>query len=86
MRFLPYLCLLISFVLGYLAQPFVFVFVAALLGTALIMPLRRNQLRSQPQAPDRNMVLDGAFLVFQQTLVHFVAFGLGVFLMRMMGG
>lgn len=86
MRFLPYLCLLISFALGYQFQPFVFVFIVALFGTALILPQRRNQLRSQPQAPDRNMVLDGFFLVFQQTLIHFVAFGLGVFLMRMTGG
>lgn len=86
MRFLPYLALLISFVLGYLSQPFFLVFVVAILGTGLILPLRRNQLRTQPQAPDRNMILDGAFLVFQQTLVHFVAFALGIFLMRMMGG
>ena len=86
MRFLPYLLLLISFVLGYLSLPFFLVFIVAILGTVLIMPQRRNQLRSQPQAPDRNMVLDGAFLVFQQTLIHFVAFALGLFLMRMMAG
>lgn len=86
MRFVPYLLLLISFGFGYLSQPFFLVFIVAILGAILIMPQRRNQLRSQPQAPDRNMVLDGAFLIFQQTLIHFVVFALGIFLMRMMAG
>lgn len=85
MKWLPYLTLVISFALGYLAQPFVFVFVVAVLSTFLVFPARRGQLRNQPQAPDRNMVLDGFFLVFQQTLIHFVAFALGVFTMRMLG-
>ncbi|MEM7728285.1 MAG: hypothetical protein AAF311_03330 [Pseudomonadota bacterium] len=86
MRLLPYLTLIASFALGYLSFPFSIVFGVAVLSAVLLFPLRRNQLRTQPQAPDRNMALDGAFLVFQQTLVHFVAFALGIFLMRMMGG
>jgi hypothetical protein len=86
MRALPYLTLLASFALGWFDSPFWIVFGVAVLSAVLLFPQRRNQLRTQPQAPDRNMVLDGAFLVFQQTLVHFVAFALGIFLMRMMGG
>lgn len=81
MKFLPYLTLIASFLLGYLGYPFIFVFAVAVLSAFLVFPQRRRQLRDQPQAPDRNMVLDGGFLVFQQTLIHFVAFGLGVFLM-----
>ncbi|WP_298918500.1 hypothetical protein [uncultured Algimonas sp.] len=86
MRFVPYLALIVSFGLGYLSYPFFLVFIVAILSAVLLFPLRRDQLRTQPQAPDRNMILDGAFLVFQQTLIHFVAFALGIFLMRMMGG
>jgi hypothetical protein len=86
MRYLPYLTLLISFALGYFGYAFFFVFIVAILSAFLLMPQRRQQLLDQPQAPDRNMVLDGAFLIFQQTLLHFVLFGLGLFLMQMMGG
>jgi hypothetical protein len=86
MRFLPYLTLLISFVLGYLAYPFGLVFIVAVVSAVLLFPKRRHQLRTQPQAPDRNMVLDGFFLVAQQTLIHFVVFALGLFVMRMMAG
>jgi hypothetical protein len=86
MKFLPYLTLIASFALGYLGYPFVFVFVVAVVSAFLVFPKRRYQLRNQPQAPDRNMVLDGFFLVAQQTLIHFVVFALGIFLMRMMAG
>lgn len=84
MKFLPYLTLIASFVLGYLNVPFVFIFAVAIVSAALLFSKRRNQLRNQPQAPDRNMVLDGAFLMVQQTLIHFVVFALGIFIMRMM--
>jgi hypothetical protein len=86
MKFLPYLPLIASFILGYLGYPFGLVFVAAIVSTLLLFPKRRLQLRNQPQAPDRNMMLDGAFLIVQQTLIHFVVFALGLFLMRMMAG
>lgn len=84
MRFLPYLTLIASFTLGYLDSPFVLVFGVAIVSALLVFPKRRRQLRTQPQAPDRNMVLDGAFLIVQQTLLHFVVFALGIFMMRMM--
>lgn len=86
MKFLPYLTLIVSFVLGYLAFPFGLVFVVAVVSAVLLFSKRRAQLRNQPQAPDQNMVLDGAFLMVQQTLIHFVVFALGLFVMRMMVG
>lgn len=86
MKFLPYLTLIVSFVLGYLSFPFGLVFVVAVVSAFLLFSKRRAQLRSQPQAPDQNMVLDGAFLMVQQTLIHFVVFALGLFVMRMMAG
>lgn len=84
MKFLPYLTLIASFALGYLNVPFAFIFVVAIVSAVLLFPKRRKQLRNQPQAPDRNMVLDGFFLIAQQTLIHFVVFALGIFVMRMM--
>ncbi|MGB3455104.1 MAG: hypothetical protein WBG08_06495 [Litorimonas sp.] len=86
MRALPYLTLIASFLLGYFSYPFFLVFGVAVLSAFLLFPLRRDQLRNQPQAPDRNLMLDGAFLVFQQTLVHFVAYALGIFMLRMFAG
>lgn len=86
MKYLPYLTLVVSFLIGYLSQPFIFVFAVAILSAFLLFAPRRQQLRNQPQAPDQNMLLDGAFLVLQQTLIHFVVFALGVFMARMMAG
>lgn len=86
MRFLPYLGVIVSFALGYLGYPFVFVFGVAIASALLLFAPRRRQLLDQPQAPDRNMILDGAFLMVQQTIFHFVFFALGVFMFRMMGG
>ena len=86
MKFLPYLGVLISFLLGYLGYPFLFVFVVAIASTLFLFAPRRRQLLEQPQAPDRNMILDGAFLIAQQTILHFVFFALGIFILRMTSG
>ncbi|MGB6229763.1 MAG: hypothetical protein WBF53_06500 [Litorimonas sp.] len=86
MKFIPYLGLVVSFALGWLAYPFFYVFIVAVASAVTLFPLRRRQLREQPQAPDQNMVLDGAFLVVQQTILHFVVYALGIFMVRMMGG
>ena len=86
MRYLPYLLLLVSFALGYVGYPVLTVLIVALLSAFLLFGPRRRQLREQPQAPDQNMLLDGAFLFVQQALIHIVAGALGVFMARMMGG
>lgn len=86
MKFLPYLLLIVSFAIGYMDYPWIFILAVAIVSTLLVMAPRRRQLRSQPQAPDRNMLLDGAFLVSQQTILHFVFFALGIFMARMLAG
>lgn len=86
MKFLPYLALLISFMIGFMGLPFIFVFIVAVLTAFILFAPRRRQLREQPQSPDQNMFVDGAFLVFQQTLIHFVLFGLGLFIAQAVSG
>lgn len=84
MKFVPYALLLLSFAFGFAGVPYIAIAVMAVISTIVLASARRNQLKSQPQAPDQNMVLDGAFLFFQQTLIHFVAFALGLFLAYML--
>lgn len=86
MKYLPYLTLIISFALGFLGYPFPLVCAVAVVSTILLFAPRRKALRNQPQAPDQNMVLDGAFLIFQQILIHFVLFAFGIFMARMVAG
>ena len=86
MKFLPYLLLIFSFIIGYLGLTFVYVFAVAIISTLLMFAPRRRQLREQPQAPDQNMLLDGAFLIAQQTILHFILFALGIFMARMLVG
>ena len=86
MRYIPYALLLLSFALGWAAIPYGLVFVVALVATFLLFGPRRRALRDQPQAPDQNMVLDGAFLLASQVMIHFIAFALGVLALRLFGG
>lgn len=86
MKFLPYLMLIVSFVIGYFGLTFLYVFAVAILSTLIMFAPRRRQLREQPQAPDQNMLLDGAFLITQQTILHFILFALGIFMARMLAG
>ncbi len=86
MRYLPYALLLLSFALGYAALPYGLVGVVALVATFLLFAPRRRALRDQPQAPDQNLLLDGAFLLASQLLIHFVAFAVGVLVLRSFGG
>ena len=86
MKFLPYLALLVSFAAGYVGLPFIVFFAMAILSALMLYAPRRRQLREQPQAPDQNMLVDGAFLIFQQTLIHFILFALGLFIAHMVSG
>lgn len=86
MKYIPYALILVSFALGYLGFPYFLIAVMALASAAILSAARRKQLKNQPQAPDQNMILDGAFLLVQQLLIHFVVFALGLFLARMIAG
>ncbi len=86
MKYVPYLTLIVSFALGFLGYIFPFVLAVAVVSAILLFAPRRRALREQPQAPDQNMILDGAFLVFQQILIHFVLFAFGIFIAHMLAG
>ena len=80
MKYLGYLILLTGVVAGYLGLRIWVVFLLAFLSTFAFASTRRKVLQNTPQAPDKNMVLDGLFLFFSQLLVLFAAYLLGVFI------
>ncbi len=80
MKYLGYLILLAGVLAGYLGLRVWLVFVLAFLSTFAFASARRNVLQNTPQAPDKNMVLDGMFLFFSQILVLFAVYLLGVFI------
>ena len=49
------------------------------LSTIIFASARRKALKSQPLAPDQNMIFDGAFLLAGQLLIMFTVFILGWF-------
>ena len=85
MKFVPYILLVVSFVAGFVGIPYVVIGVTALLSFVCLAAKRRQQLKTQPQAPDQNMLIDGAFLLVQQVLIHFFVFALGLFLAYVSG-
>ena len=54
--------------------------VLALVSTALFASARRKTLKETPQAPDQNMLLDGAYFFLIQLLIMFAIYLLGVFI------
>lgn len=79
MKFVPYALLIMTLAFGFLGYPYILIGVMAVVSAIVLASARRAQLKSQPQAPDQNMFLDGAFLLFQQVLIHFVMYGIGIF-------
>lgn len=84
MRALPYVIITIAAALGAagmgLRQAALILMVLALASAFSVFAPRRRALREQPQAPDQNMLLDGAWLFVSQLLIVFVAFTLGLLL------
>lgn len=80
MKYIGYLLLLLSGIAGVLGARVWIVFLLALLSTFVFANARRRILKGTPQAPDQNMVLDGAFLFFGQLLIMFAIYLLGVFI------
>ena len=56
-----------------------FVVLLALLSAFIFAGARRKNLKETPQAPDQNMLLDGAYLFILQLLIMFAIYLLGVF-------
>ncbi|CAM3867393.1 hypothetical protein [Litorimonas haliclonae] len=79
MKYLGYLLIILTAVAGFLKWPWILIFVFAAVSTFAFAKVRRDALKNTPMAPDQNMILDGAFLFFGQTLIMLVAYLLGVF-------
>lgn len=80
MKYLGYLLLLLGGVAGYFGVRVWFIFLIALLSTLVFASARRKNLKSTPQAPDQNMLIDGVYLFFGQLLILFAVYLLGVFI------
>jgi len=80
MKYIGYVLLLLSGVAGYLGVRVWFVFLLALLSAFVFSSARRKNLKETPQAPDQNMLMDGAYLFIGQLLIMFAIYLLGVFI------
>lgn len=80
MKYIGYILLLLSGVAGYLGVRVWFVILLALLSTFVFTSARRKNLKETPQAPDQNMLMDGAYLFIAQLLIMFAIYLLGVFI------
>jgi len=79
MKYLGYALILVALAGGYVGFHPVLILALALISTLIYASARRKALKSQPQAPDQNMILDGAYLLAGQTMIMFAAFILGWF-------
>lgn len=79
MKYLGYVFVLAACAAGYVGLHPVIILIAALLSTLIYASARRKALKEQPQAPDQNMVFDGAFLLAGQVLIMFMVYILGWF-------
>ena len=80
MKYIGYILLLLSGVAGYTGVRVWFVLLLALFSTAFFAGARRQNLKDTPQAPDQNMLVDGAYLFLVQLLIMFAIYLLGVFI------
>jgi len=80
MKYIGYVLLLLSGVAGYLGVRVVYVVLFALVSAFAFATARRKILKETPQAPDQNMLMDGAYLFLGQLLIMFAIYLLGVFI------
>ena len=79
MKYLGYILILGAMGGGYVGFHPALIIGLALLSTLIYASARRGALKRQPQAPDQNMILDGAYLLAGQTMIMFAAYMLGWF-------
>lgn len=79
MKYLGYVIVLAAFAAGFFGLHPAVILVAAGLSTLIYASARRKALKEQPQAPDQNMLFDGAFLLAGQVLIVFTVYILGWF-------
>lgn len=77
MKYLGYIPLLVAFVIGLQSWHPALVGVCALASTLIFMSARRAQVKHKNYTGDRNMVLDGAYLIAVQALIMFATYLLG---------
>ena len=80
MKYIGYILLLLSGVAGFMGVRIWFVILLALISAFVFASARRKNLKETPQAPDQNMLLDGAYLFVGQLLIMFAIYLLGVFI------
>jgi len=80
MKYIGYILVALSGVAGAMGVRVWFVVLLAFLSTLLFASARRRNLKETPQAPDQNMLMDGAYLFVGQMLIMFAIYLLGVFI------
>ena len=80
MKYVGYVLLLLSGVAGYLRFRIWWIVLLASLSAVLFASARRKLLKETPQAPDQNMLMDGAYLFLGQLLIMFAAWLVGYFI------
>ena len=86
MKYIGYALLLLTGIAGYLGIRIWFVVLMAFLSAFVFMSARRKNLKETPQAPDQNMVMDGAYLFLGQLLIMFAVYLIGYFIGSPGGG
>ena len=79
MKYLGYAIILVAATAGYIGFHPALIVGLALISTFIYASARRRALKNQPQAPDQNMMLDGAYLLAGQSMIMFAAYILGWF-------
>lgn len=77
MKYLGYIVLLAAFFIGVKAFHPGLLIICALLSTFIHMSARRHEVKHKNYTGDRNMVLDGMYLLAVQGLIMFTAYLLG---------
>lgn len=82
MKYLGYILIAAAFYGGIAPWPIIIVPVCAVLSTLLYMSARRAEVRHKNYTGDRNMIVDGAYLIAIQSLIMFSAYLLGWLFMQ----
>ncbi len=77
MKYLGYIPLIFAFVIGFQSWHTSLVGLCALASTVIFMSARRSQVKHKDYTGDRNMLLDGAYLIAVQALIMFATYLLG---------
>ena len=77
MKYIGYILIAIAFIGGVMPWHIAVVPVCAVVSTLVYMSARRAEVKPKNYTGDRNMVIDGAYLIAVQMLIMFTAYLLG---------